>query len=76
MKLGGGRLVKSASIDPAVGAIIPVKVGDHLAAGDLIGTVYASDEASLAMAQHELLQALTWSEELVSPLPHFYETVT
>jgi pyrimidine-nucleoside phosphorylase len=76
VKLGGGRMVKSAAIDPAVGAIIPVKIGDQLDADDLIGTVHASDEASLALARQELLHSITWSDEPVAPLPHFYETVT
>ncbi|MFN2222164.1 MAG: thymidine phosphorylase [Chloroflexota bacterium] len=76
VKLGGGRMVKSAKIDPAVGAIIPIKVGDRLDAGDLIGTVHAEDEASMALARQELVRSITWSEEPVAPLPHFYETVT
>jgi pyrimidine-nucleoside phosphorylase len=75
VKLGGGRMVKSARIDPAVGKVIPVKVGDRLDAGDLIGTVHAHDETSLAMAVLELRRAVTWSEEPVEPLPHFYETL-
>ncbi len=76
VKLGGGRLVKSAEIDPAVGTIIPVKVGDHLDAGDLIGIIHANDEATLALARQELPGSITWSEEPVPSLPHFYETVT
>jgi pyrimidine-nucleoside phosphorylase len=76
VKLGGGRMVKSAGIDPAVGAIIPVKVGDRIDAGDLIGTVHAEDEGGMALARQELLRSITWSEEPITPLPHFYETVT
>lgn len=76
VKLGGGRMVKSAKIDPAVGVIIPVKVGDQLSAGDLIGTVHTDDEANLTQAQQELLRSITWTEGPVAPLPHFYETVT
>jgi thymidine phosphorylase len=59
-----------------VGKVIPVKVGDYLQAGDLIGTVHANDLAALAAAEQELRQSITWSEEMVAPLPHFYETVT
>ncbi len=76
VRLGGGRLVKAAHIDHAVGKVIPVKVGDYLQAGDLIGTVHANDLAALAAAEQELRQSITWSEEMVAPLPHFYETVT
>jgi thymidine phosphorylase len=76
VRLGGGRLVKAARIDHAVGKIIPVKVGDQLRAGDLIGTIHASDPGALAAARQELRQSITWSEKPVAPLPHFYETVT
>ncbi|MGD2078112.1 MAG: thymidine phosphorylase [Chloroflexota bacterium] len=76
VKLGGGRLVKSGTIDPAVGEIITIKVGDQVNAGDLLGTVHANDEASLVMAKEALRQSITWSHDPVDPLPHFYETVT
>jgi hypothetical protein len=59
-----------------VGAIIPIKVGDQLTAGDLVGTVHASDKASLALARKELLHSITWSQEPVEALPHFYDTLT
>jgi pyrimidine-nucleoside phosphorylase len=76
VRLGGGRLVKEAQIDYAVGKIIPTKVGDYLRVGDLIGTVHANDPSALAMGEQELRQSITWSDETIAPLPHFYETVT
>lgn len=75
VRLGGGRLVKDAPIDHAAGMVIPIKVGDRLQVGDLIGTIHANDSAALADAQHVLRQSITWSEDPVPPLPHFYETV-
>jgi hypothetical protein len=42
----------------------------------LLGTVHANDRDALAAARQELRQSITWSEEPVAPLPHFYETVT
>jgi len=75
VRLGGGRMEKSAQIDHAVGKIIPIKVGDQLHAGDLIGTIHANDPDSLAFARAELRNSITWSQEPVAPLPHFYETV-
>lgn len=75
VRLGGGRLVKAAPIDHAVGEVILIKVGDRLQVGDLIGTIHANDPDSLAEAKHELRQSITWSEDPVSPLPHFYETI-
>lgn len=76
VRLGGGRMVKSAPIDHAVGMVIQVKVGDSLDAGDLIGTVHANDAAALEMARRELQRSIAWSDQPVAPLPHFYETVT
>lgn len=76
VQLGGGRMEKSAPIDHAVGKIIPVKVGDWLDTGDLIGIVHANDKFTLAMGQQALQRAISWSQEPVARLPHFYATVT
>jgi pyrimidine-nucleoside phosphorylase len=75
VRLGGGRLTKEDKIDHAVGMVIPRKVGDKVNEGDLLATIYANDPAKLATAQKEFLQALTWSDTPVEPLPHLYETV-
>jgi pyrimidine-nucleoside phosphorylase len=42
---GGGRVRMDDEIDPTVGFIAEVKIGDHLRAGDLIGKVYCRDAA-------------------------------
>jgi pyrimidine-nucleoside phosphorylase/thymidine phosphorylase len=42
---GGGRVRMDDRIDPTVGFIAEVKIGDRLDAGDLIGTVFCNDEA-------------------------------
>jgi pyrimidine-nucleoside phosphorylase len=76
VQLGGGRQVKSDIIDHAVGMVIPVKVGQMLEAGDLLGTIHANDPAKLKQARTKLQQAVSWSNEHVPPLPHIYETVT
>jgi len=70
--LGAGRLVKTDQIDHAVGFILPAKVGSHYQAGEVIGEVHANDETKLQKAAEEVLAAITWSEEAVEPLPHFY----
>ena len=44
VRLGGGRLVKSDKIDHAVGFIMPVKIGDRIEAGDIIGVIHANDQ--------------------------------
>ncbi len=76
VQLGGGRQVKNEPIDHAVGFIVPLKVGDQVESGDILGTVHANDAYKLAAAKSNLLQAIKWSDTPVKPLPHFYETVS
>lgn len=73
--LGAGRLVKTDKIDHAVGFILRAKVGDSFAAGETIGEIHANDASRMAQAQDELLAALTWTDQAVRPLPHFYGTL-
>jgi pyrimidine-nucleoside phosphorylase len=75
LTLGGGRVVKTDSIDHAVGMVIPRKVGDYVEEQDLLGTVHANDTFRLAQAKHALENAISFSSQSVDKLPHFYETV-
>lgn len=75
VRLGGGRLVKEDQVDHAVGFILPIKIGDYVTAGTQIGEIHANDLAKLTQARAELLTALQWSDQPISPLPHFYGTV-
>ena len=75
LTLGGGRAVKTDSIDHAVGMVIPAKVGDYVKKQDLLGTIHANDTFKLAQAKHALENAFTWSTDPVDQLPHFYETI-
>jgi pyrimidine-nucleoside phosphorylase len=75
LQLGGGRLVKDEAIDHAVGLVLPHKVGAKLDAGKTIGFIHANDKAKLAQAREDVLAALTWSDEVVRPLPLFYGTI-
>jgi pyrimidine-nucleoside phosphorylase len=49
--LGGGRERKEDSVDPAVGIVLHKKVGDSVAAGEPIATIYYNAEAKAARAQ-------------------------
>ncbi len=73
--LGAGRLVKTDQLDHAVGLIMPLKVGDAVQKGQAIATIHANDAPKLAQAREELLAAITWSDEPVARLPHFYGTI-
>ncbi|MCP5094112.1 MAG: thymidine phosphorylase [Chloroflexi bacterium] len=76
VRLGGGRLVKSDKIDHAVGFLLTAKIGDTFQAGDSLGEIHANSQEKLDQARTELLAALTWSDEAVEQLPHFYGTVS
>lgn len=73
--LGAGRLVKTAQLDYGVGLILPLKIGDYVQKGQPIATIHANDVHKLAQARDELLWAITWSDESVARLPHFYGTI-
>lgn len=75
VRLGGGRMVKTDKIDHAVGIILPAKIGDSFENGQPLATIYADDANKLQQAKAELLAAITWSDDPVEPLPHFYGTV-
>jgi pyrimidine-nucleoside phosphorylase/thymidine phosphorylase len=49
--LGGGRERKEDSVDPAVGIILHKKVGDQVAAGEPLATIYFNAEARGARAK-------------------------
>ncbi len=71
--LGGGRLQKGQAIDPAVGLVMPVKVGDRVRQGEVLFTVHANDESLRDEAVQRVLAALTFSQSPVEPLPLFYD---
>jgi pyrimidine-nucleoside phosphorylase len=76
VKLGAGRLVKSDVIDHAVGFILPLKIGDHVNAGQVIGTIHANDPAKLQETREDILAAITFADSPVEPLPDFYGVVS
>lgn len=75
VRLGGGRRVKGDEIDHAVGLVLPVKVGHRVRKGNTLGTVHANEADQAEQAREEVLAAITWSDEAVEPLPHFYGIV-
>jgi pyrimidine-nucleoside phosphorylase len=74
--LGGGRAVKEAPIDHSVGIELHYKVGDYVESGTPLLTIYASTRESLEAARQALLDAYTWSDEQVDPLPLFYGVIS
>jgi pyrimidine-nucleoside phosphorylase/thymidine phosphorylase len=49
--LGGGRERKEDSVDPAVGIVLHKKVGDRVAAGEPLATIYYNAEERAARAR-------------------------
>ena len=74
-ELGAGREKKGDPIDLAVGLKVYVKVGDRVAAGAPLATIYANDTVKLAACRDRLTSAITYSPTPVEPLPLFYDTL-
>lgn len=55
--LGGGRLRKEDTVDPAVGIVLHKKVGDGVRKGEALCTVHYNDEAKFDEASRMLLDA-------------------
>jgi pyrimidine-nucleoside phosphorylase len=70
MVLGAGREAVDDAIDPNAGLVLDVSVGDHVAAGSPIATLYAAEEALLDRGEALLSAALSIGEAPVvrSPL--------
>jgi pyrimidine-nucleoside phosphorylase len=56
--LGGGRTAVEDAVDPTVGFVITVKPGDPVRAGEPIASVFARDEAGIALGMEALREAV------------------
>ncbi|NJN43502.1 MAG: thymidine phosphorylase [Anaerolineae bacterium] len=75
VSLGAGRAKKGDPIDHAVGIVIHQKVGEYVGEGMPLFTIHANSPASFDEAKSYLLEAHTWEENPVDPLPLFYEII-
>jgi len=73
--LGAGREEKGESIDHGVGIEILREVGDRVEEGEPLLTIHAKDEGDFQAAEKALLDAHSWSENPVDPLPQIYEVI-
>jgi pyrimidine-nucleoside phosphorylase len=62
--LGGGRERKEDSVDPAVGMVLHKKIGDRVALGESLATVYYNAEAKAARARQLIEASCEISEEV------------
>ena len=74
--LGAGRRTKEDVIDPAVGFVMRVRLGDRVEAGDPLAEVHARTEDAYAQAAHALRDAITVSDIAPDDRPLIYAVVT
>ncbi len=72
VELGGGRERKGERIDPSVGVVVHVKVGDFVEQGAPLATIHANDEGRLERARARVLTAHSFSPQPTARLPLFY----
>jgi pyrimidine-nucleoside phosphorylase len=71
--LGAGRRKKGDAIDPAVGIVFRLKVGERAEAGGDLGAVHARAPDDADGCARRVLEALTWSEAPVPAPPLVYD---
>ena len=62
MTLGAGREFKGQEIDLAAGIMLHCRVGDAVAAGQPVATIYANDAEKIAAARALILEAVSIKE--------------
>jgi pyrimidine-nucleoside phosphorylase len=75
-ELGGGRMRKHDTIDPAVGLVLCAPVGTPVQAGDPLLHIHAASEAAAAEIQPGLLAAYALADAPTAPPPLIAEVVT
>ena len=74
--LGGGRTTADDVVDPAVGVVFAVRVGDRVVVGQPLATVHASSGDALAEGKRRLGEIVEIGPEAVAPLPWVSHRVT
>jgi len=75
MVLGAGRETKGAAIDHQAGILLLKKIGEAVAAGEVIAQLHTSSEASVAQAEKILLAAIAIGPEKPAPQPLIFERI-
>jgi pyrimidine-nucleoside phosphorylase len=75
MELGACRAAKGDAIDHSVGVVVHRKIGDRVERGDSLFTVHANSEDQRDVAVKRLVQAFSFCDEEVEPLPHLYQAL-
>ena len=75
IRLGGGRIAQSDTIDPSVGLSEILSVGDPVEAGQQLCLLHARSENDWSAGAERVNQAITVSGEPCEALPAIYETI-
>ena len=74
--MGAGRVRKTDVIDPSVGYVLHVRIGDHVEADSPLCTLYARSEEDAAKAESAIRAAIRLSNAPVERPPLCYAVVT
>ena len=73
--IGAGRARKGDQIDPAVGIMVRVKVGDKVEVGQTLFDVHVDDRKSFDTVFQKLKASVELSDEPVEPPPYFWDVL-
>ena len=73
--LGAGRAKKTDVIDPAVGLVMHKRVGDRVAAGDSLCTLYVNSEKNLRSSMRMLEDAVHIGSKAPEKRPLIYDVI-
>jgi thymidine phosphorylase len=76
VQMGGGRQRVEDVVDPTVGLVITARPGQRVERGEPLASIYARDEAGLALAVRTLGEAVRIGEGKPDPLPLIGERLT
>ncbi len=70
--LGAGRRNKTDAIDPAVGLVMRVRLGDRVQRGDVLAVVHANREEDVSSVRKRMQDAITLSDRKPEKLPPLF----
>ncbi len=73
MVLGAGREHVGDAIDPGAGLVLAVRIGDRVAEGDLLCTMYAATESLLDAGEERFVRSVHFAADPVAAPPLFHE---
>ena len=74
--IGAGRVTKADAIDPAVGLVMQVRLGDYVHAGDPLCTLHLRDKSQADAAVRAMQEAVCIGEKAPEKRPLVYAFVS